>query len=76
LPTLDQAGLPDDAANHGYNEQECCVEDRAMKHRLKPVARGERLLGRYGTILVHVSIRNTQICHMSPPFFLGGMTMG
>ncbi|MFW8644072.1 hypothetical protein ACOJBO_22370 [Rhizobium beringeri] len=38
------AGLPDDAANHGHDEQERRGEDRSMEYRLKPVARGERLL--------------------------------
>jgi hypothetical protein len=29
-----------------------------------------RLLSRYGTILVHVSMRDTQVCHVLPPLFL------
>ena len=57
----------DDAANHGDDEKESRREKCCMDRGLDSVPRGDRLLRRYGSVLVHVSMRNTQICHVSPP---------
>ena len=64
----------DDTADHCDNKKESRSEKCCMDRGLDFVPRGDRLLRRYGSVLVHVSMRNTQICHVSPPSVCCGRT--